>query len=438
MLELKTNFLTIHGNKDITWNFSFPNIAVGNTWYPNMEFENIQNKYVFGDFLFENSIGGSYTIDFYNNYTNAVTYNYSGATPVPSRGLDAGVYTGTYNIKKGTGLYGSHFNNYEYLAEGVPFSFTVNRGYRSFENFLAEQSSSITITIDDQYGLAIHNYNPTSMYRMFYNSQQLSIDNEIMLDMASWDTSQCTDISYAFYYCTSLDNIDVSNWDTSNVTDMAYAFYRISIFDSDMTNWDTSKVGLNEKSTSDPATIDMANMFNRCTSLGRRNNGYRNFTGWDVSHVRSMQGMFYECTGLTSLDLSTWDTSSCGNFKSMFRNCSNLTILDLSNFDTRNAGSQYMTTMFTSAGLQYLIIGSSTFKFYMTDSSIGGLNSTCKILVPKDLLNTFNTATNWSTRGSGSALTAYEIFRGIAGQFEAIENYTITRSNGQITVTPNS
>ncbi|MBO5542497.1 MAG: BspA family leucine-rich repeat surface protein, partial [Acholeplasmatales bacterium] len=411
-------------------NLTFPNVSIGELWQPTIESENVSGKTIYGSIQFEDPLDGTlHNVGFYNNGTSY--FSIGNDTLYTS-----GIYSGEYSIKKETS---EGYNSYVYLAEGVPFSFTVNRGYMSFENFLAEQSSSMTITIDDQYGLAIHNYNPTSMYRMFYNSQQLSIDNEIMLDMASWDTSQCTDISYAFYYCTSLGNIrDVSNWDTSNVTDMAYAFYRNTNFDSDMSNWDTSKVGLNEKSTSDMATIDMANMFNRCTALGRGNNGYRDFTGWDVSHVRSMQGMFYECTGLTCLDLSTWDTSSCSNFRSMFRNCSNLAILDLSNFDTRNAGSPFMATMFTSAGLQYLIIGSSTFKFYMTDSSIGGLNSTCKILVPRDLLNTFNTATNWSTRGSGSTLTDFEISRGIAGQFEALENYTITRSNGSVTVTPNN
>ena len=59
----------------------------------------------------------------------------------------------------------------------------------------------------------------------------------------------------------------------------------------------------------------------------------------------------------------------------------------------------------------------------MNDLNCGGLNTTCKILVPSALLDTYKSATNWSSRAS---------------QFDAIENYTITRSNGRITVTPNS
>ena len=59
----------------------------------------------------------------------------------------------------------------------------------------------------------------------------------------------------------------------------------------------------------------------------------------------------------------------------------------------------------------------------MKDGDIGNLNNTCKILVPSALLNTYKTATNWSSRAS---------------QFYAIENYTITHFNGQVTVTSNS
>ena len=82
-----------------------------------------------------------------------------------------------------------------------------------------------------------------------------------------------------------------------------------------------------------------------------------------------------------------------------------------------------MTSMLNMTALEYLIIGSSTFKFAMRVSNCGGLNTSCKILVPSALLDTYKSATNWSAR---------------ADQFDAIENYTITRSNGRVTVTAKS
>jgi len=78
--------------------------------------------------------------------------------------------------------------------------------------------------------------------------------------------------------------------------------------------------------------------------------------------------------------------------------------------------------MFTGcSALQYLIISSPTYKFEMKDFTCGTIPSGCKILVPSALLDTYKNATNWSNKAS---------------QFYTIEDYTITRSNGQVTVTP--
>ena len=41
-----------------------------------------------------------------------------------------------------------------------------------------------------------------------------------------------------------------------------------------------------------------------------------------------MNGMFYGCTSLTSLDLSNFDTSKVTNMGYMFQSCTNLTSLD--------------------------------------------------------------------------------------------------------------
>ena len=49
-----------------------------------------------------------------------------------------------------------------------------------------------------------------------------------------------------------------------------------------------------------------------------------------------MLWIFYNCTSLTTLDLSNFDTGNVTNMCSMFNGCSNLTILDLSNFDIGN------------------------------------------------------------------------------------------------------
>ena len=46
--------------------------------------------------------------------------------------------------------------------------------------------------------------------------------------------------------------------------------------------------------------------------------------------------MFYDCSSLTSLNLSNFNTNNVTNMDSMFYNCSSLTSLILTNFNTIN------------------------------------------------------------------------------------------------------
>jgi surface protein len=196
-----------------------------------------------------------------------------------------------------------------------------------------------------------------------------------LVDLSDWAYKTYTK---TYSTMTELDQTGIDYLNSVRGTNMNMMFYACKRLRTlDVSNWDTSNV------------TAMNCMFRNCSSLTSLN-----VSNWDTSNVTDMTGMFSDCSSLTSLDLSNWDTSKCSNVYGMFGNC---------------------------RSLEYLIIGSPTFKFRMIDSSCGNLNTTCKILVPSALLNTYKTATNWSSRAS---------------QFDAIENYTITRSNGQVTVTP--
>ena len=56
----------------------------------------------------------------------------------------------------------------------------------------------------------------------------------------------------------------------------------------------------------------------------------------NTANVERMWGMFYQCSSLTTLDVSGFDTKNVTNMGYMFYNCSSLTALDLSGFDTQN------------------------------------------------------------------------------------------------------
>jgi surface protein len=80
----------------------------------------------------------------------------------------------------------------------------------------------------------------------------------------------------------------------------------------------------------------MYGMFYNCSNLTSLD-----LSGFDTSSVTSMLGMFYSCSSLTSLDVSGFDTSSVTNMQQMFQICSSLTSLDVSGFDTSSVTNMF-------------------------------------------------------------------------------------------------
>ena len=86
---------------------------------------------------------------------------------------------------------------------------------------------------------------------------------------------------------------------------------------------------------------DMNNMFYSCSSL----------TSLDVTHfntekVTDMRSMFSSCSSLTSLDVTHFNTANVTNMSYMFYRCSKLTLLDVTHFNTANVTN--MRYMFSS------------------------------------------------------------------------------------------
>ena len=50
------------------------------------------------------------------------------------------------------------------------------------------------------------------------------VQQALIKDISSWDTSNVTDMSRMFYQSGDF-NRDIGGWDTSNVIDMSYMFY---------------------------------------------------------------------------------------------------------------------------------------------------------------------------------------------------------------------
>ena len=141
------------------------------------------------------------------------------------------------------------------------------------------------------------------------------------IDLATFETSEVTDMSQMFKYCKDLTSLNLSNFDTRNVTNMPRMFeYLGNLTTLNIASFNTENVE------------DMRDM------LG----GLINLPTLDVANfrtpkVRDMSGMFYNLKQVQNLDVSRFDTSKVTDFSRMFLGNSNIQNLNLSNFNTQAA-----------------------------------------------------------------------------------------------------
>ena len=87
--------------------------------------------------------------------------------------------------------------------------------------------------------------------------------------------------------------------------------------------------------------IDLKSMFFECFSLTSID-----LSSFNTSNVRNMSYMFSECSSLKSIDLSSFNTSTVNDMRYMFFECSSLESIDLSSFNTSNVRN--MSFMFSN------------------------------------------------------------------------------------------
>ncbi len=93
---------------------------------------------------------------------------------------------------------------------------------------------------------------------------------------------------------------------------------------------------------------NMSYMFWNCSSLTSLN-----LSNFNTNNVEDMSYMFWNCSSLKSLDLSNFNTNNVNKMRSMFSGCSSLTSLNLSNFNTDNVND--MSYMFDNCSSLQLL-----------------------------------------------------------------------------------
>ena len=155
------------------------------------------------------------------------------------------------------------------------------------------------------------------------------------IDLATFETSEVTDMSQMFKYCKDLTSLNLFNFKTINVASMARMFeYLESLTTLDVSNFDTSNVE------------DMRDAFGVMVNLTNLN-----ISSIRTPKVRDMSGMFYSLKQIQNLDVSRFDTSKVTDFSRMFLGNSNIQNLNLSNFNTQVA-----------TDLSYMFYGMSNLK----------------------------------------------------------------------------
>lgn len=122
---------------------------------------------------------------------------------------------------------------------------------------------------------------------------------------------------------------------------------------------------------------DMSYIFFNCPILET----ITGLNNWDTSNVINMKFMFYLCYKLSELNLSSWNTNKVTKMGSMFNGCESLTSLNLNNFNTDNATE--MSSMFCDC-LNLISLSINNFNA-SNASSLYEMFANCKNLTSLDM-----------------------------------------------------
>lgn len=326
-------------------------------------------------YISEDGIASS-TIDITENGTYKVTPNDGLYVDINVNVEDSdGSYDEGYNKGKTDGFGEGYV---EGRTEGITEGFAEGReaGYVGGKTEgIAEQKgklTSIDITQNGEYTKE-DGYN-----RVNVNVPQARLENEITVKLNAGSTGTIT--PSAGYDAMKMVNYTVSGGGGGETTGkkvipngMIFSSSTFTSFDG--TNWDFSKVydGINmftdctamtEVTLTDLKPVSMASMFLRCNKLTTinglntwdtsKNTSLRStfsqnhnlvdvtdIQNMNTSKVNDMYCTFYNCSGLTSIDLSNWDVSNVTTFRSMFSGCKNLKSIDISGWQPSSATELY-------------------------------------------------------------------------------------------------
>lgn len=219
-------------------------------------------------------------------------------------------------------------------------------------------------------------YSPSFISFYYYKGTDLTEE------LSNLDTSKLTSMKYMFAY-TNLVDLDLSNFNTENVESMEQMFfYNRKLTNLNLKNINTDKVltfhqtfyycdSFVELDLSNFNTENATNMTMMCSKCLKLENiiGLNKF---NTSKVETMTDMFDSCK-FSKIDISSFSSESLRSNQGMFGSCTNLTTLIINN---PNLFKMTSTSMLINTPIA---------------------SGTGYVYVPDDMVETYKSATNWST-----------------------------------------
>ena len=209
--------------------------------------------------------------------------------------------------------------------ESTEYSDIIFNDNLSPETTLIQEVKEETEKIqEEEYTIILKNSSLNGSH-MFANCGSLTI-----IDFSDFDTTLIYNMSYMFYYCTSLNEIrSLSPVNSQNMSYFLYYCYSLTKIDF-----------IFPQSTNSSQVTNMKYMFYCCASLTSIN-----LTNIYTNNVVNMYGMFYDCYRLQTIIFDeNFDVSSVTDMTNMFRYCYQLTSLNLENMNAISA--LYINNMF--------------------------------------------------------------------------------------------
>ena len=297
------------------------------------------------------------------NGTNDVTYAFvDGGTDNPGYLTDYETwYNGPYAVFDPANTTLTFYHDGQHCTRSLPTYLLYSRTYEP--SWTAIAPNVTTVVFDESFT----NARPKSTYHWFRMMSNLTN----IVGLSNLITSEVTHMDAMFQLCSNLTTLDLSHFNLQKVESIRYMFDNCTGLTS---------VNLRCLSTlSNEINLSLNGLFWKCSSLTSLDLSDANTAG-----VTDMSYMFYACSSLTTLDLTSFNTTNVTDMSYMFQLCTNLTSLDLSNFNTQNvtnmstmfANCLHLETINVSSAWSTKAVTESNYMFTGCTNLVGGMGTT--------------------------------------------------------------